>query len=83
MFIYCITCSFCDCLVISYMVLASVYIGNYAERCIVNSFAICFQYVVKIASCTAQALGDPSVTIEQVTPPVFPSGALFPTEVYC
>lgn len=32
---------------------------------------------------TAQALGDPSVTIEQVTPPVFPSGALFPTEVHC
>ncbi|KAK2655078.1 hypothetical protein Ddye_008130 [Dipteronia dyeriana] len=29
---------------------------------------------------SAQALGDPSVTIEQVTPPVFPSGALFPTE---
>lgn len=30
----------------------------------------------------AQALGDPSVTIEEVTPPVFPSGALFPTEVH-
>ncbi|KAL5582313.1 hypothetical protein UlMin_014755 [Ulmus minor] len=28
----------------------------------------------------AQALGDPSVTIEQVTPTVFASGALFPTE---
>ncbi|XP_021673170.2 protease Do-like 8, chloroplastic isoform X3 [Hevea brasiliensis] len=28
----------------------------------------------------AQALGDPSVTIEEVTPPVFASGALFPTE---
>ncbi|XP_050226243.1 protease Do-like 8, chloroplastic [Mercurialis annua] len=29
---------------------------------------------------SAQALGDPSVTLEQVTPPVVPSGALFPTE---
>ncbi|KAF2299204.1 hypothetical protein GH714_030957 [Hevea brasiliensis] len=29
---------------------------------------------------SAQALGDPSVTIEEVTPPVFASGALFPTE---
>lgn len=29
----------------------------------------------------AQALGDPSVTVEDVTPPIFPSGALFPTEV--
>ncbi|KAK3030851.1 hypothetical protein RJ639_035780 [Escallonia herrerae] len=28
----------------------------------------------------AYALGDPSVTVEQVTPPVFPSGALFPPE---
>ncbi|KAL2499944.1 Protease Do-like 8 [Abeliophyllum distichum] len=28
----------------------------------------------------AYALGDPSVTVEQVTPPVFPSGALFPSE---
>ncbi|WCJ25730.1 Protease Do-like 8 chloroplastic [Euphorbia peplus] len=29
---------------------------------------------------SAQALGDPSVTLEQVTPPVLPSGPLFPTE---
>ncbi|KDP27141.1 hypothetical protein JCGZ_19840 [Jatropha curcas] len=29
---------------------------------------------------STQALGDPSVTVEEVTPPVFPSGALFPTE---
>ncbi|KAH7554594.1 hypothetical protein JRO89_XS12G0242500 [Xanthoceras sorbifolium] len=29
---------------------------------------------------SAQALEAPSVTVEQVTPPVFPSGALFPTE---
>lgn len=29
---------------------------------------------------SANALGDPSVTVEQVTPPVFPSGALFPPE---
>ncbi|KAJ9683681.1 hypothetical protein PVL29_019312 [Vitis rotundifolia] len=28
----------------------------------------------------AHALGDPSVTIEEVTPPVSPSGPLFPTE---
>lgn len=30
----------------------------------------------------AHALGDPSVTVEQVTPPVFPSGALLPPEVH-
>ncbi|MBA0877504.1 hypothetical protein Goshw_009984 [Gossypium schwendimanii] len=30
--------------------------------------------------CAAQALGDPSVAVEDVTPPVFPSGALFPSE---
>ncbi|KAI8533927.1 hypothetical protein RHMOL_Rhmol10G0048800 [Rhododendron molle] len=29
---------------------------------------------------TAHALGDPSVTIEEVTPPVYPSGGLFPYE---
>lgn len=29
----------------------------------------------------AFALGDTSVTVEQVTPPVFPSGPLFPSEV--
>ncbi|XVF60523.1 hypothetical protein PTKIN_Ptkin08bG0054300 [Pterospermum kingtungense] len=29
---------------------------------------------------SAQALGDPSVTVEEVTPPVFPSGALLPSE---
>ncbi|PPS14103.1 hypothetical protein GOBAR_AA06485 [Gossypium barbadense] len=30
--------------------------------------------------CAAQALGDPSVTVEDVTPPVLPSGVLFPSE---
>lgn len=30
----------------------------------------------------AQALGDPSVTVQEVTPPTFACGALFPTEVY-
>ncbi|KAK3413376.1 hypothetical protein EUGRSUZ_I01939 [Eucalyptus grandis] len=29
---------------------------------------------------SAKALGDPSVTLEEVTPPVFPSGSLFPAE---
>ncbi|XP_031474383.1 protease Do-like 8, chloroplastic isoform X1 [Nymphaea colorata] len=28
----------------------------------------------------AHALGDPTVTIEEVTPPIYPSGKLFPTE---
>ncbi|CAN0857712.1 Protease Do-like 8, chloroplastic [Linum grandiflorum] len=28
----------------------------------------------------AKALGDPSVTVEQVTPPIIPTGPLFPTE---
>lgn len=35
-----------------------------------------------LSGLTAHALGDPSVTIEEVTPPVFPSGALFPSEVH-
>lgn len=30
---------------------------------------------------SANALGDPSVTLEQVTPVVIPSGPLFPPEV--
>lgn len=30
---------------------------------------------------TAYALGDSSVTLEQVTPAVFPAGELFPSEV--
>lgn len=30
----------------------------------------------------AHALGDPTVTLEEVTPQVFPSGPLFPTEVH-
>ncbi|KAL5981145.1 Protease Do-like 8, chloroplastic [Asimina triloba] len=29
---------------------------------------------------TPLALGDPSMTIEQVTPPIYPSGVLFPSE---
>ncbi|XP_058096510.1 protease Do-like 8, chloroplastic isoform X1 [Magnolia sinica] len=29
---------------------------------------------------SALALGDPSVTIEEVTPPIYPSGVLFPSE---
>ncbi|TXG57543.1 hypothetical protein EZV62_015372 [Acer yangbiense] len=44
------------------------------------SLFICLKSCGTISKCTAQALGDPSVTIEQVTPPVFPSGALFPIE---
>lgn len=35
-----------------------------------------------LVGCTAHALGDPSVTIEEVTPPVSASGPLFPTEVH-
>lgn len=31
---------------------------------------------------SAYALGDPSVTVEQVTPTVSPAGALFPSEVH-
>lgn len=39
-------------------------------------------YIIYIPfSLTALALGDPSVTIEKVTPAVYPSGTLFPSEV--
>ncbi|XP_041004521.1 protease Do-like 8, chloroplastic isoform X2 [Juglans microcarpa x Juglans regia] len=30
---------------------------------------------------SALALGDPSVTVEEVTPPVYPSGSLYPVEI--
>ncbi|KAJ0100228.1 hypothetical protein Patl1_21919 [Pistacia atlantica] len=64
--------------------IVNVYIGNYAERVFFFLFHLIYNllpnYAVNICTCTAQALGDPSVTIEQVTPPVFPSGALFPIE---
>lgn len=35
----------------------------------------------KTVEITAQALGDPSMTLEEVTPSVFPSGQLLPNEV--
>lgn len=31
---------------------------------------------------SALALGDPSVTVQEVTPPTLAAGALFPTEVH-
>lgn len=41
-----------------------------------------YLFITKLCSVlTAQALGDPSVTIEEVTPSISPSGTLFPTEV--
>ncbi|PQQ10075.1 protease Do-like 8 chloroplastic isoform X2 [Prunus yedoensis var. nudiflora] len=45
-------------------------------------FASIFMYPLCDPSryLSAQALGDPTVTIEEVTPPVFTSGPLFPTE---
>lgn len=44
-------------------------------------FAGLFMYsICNAPSNAAYALGDPSVTVEQVTPPVFPSGPLFPAE---
>ncbi|XP_009376263.1 protease Do-like 8, chloroplastic [Pyrus x bretschneideri] len=45
-------------------------------------FASIFMYSLCDPSryLSALALGDPSVTIEEVTPPVFTSGPLFPTE---
>ncbi|KAJ4707462.1 Protease Do-like 8, chloroplastic [Melia azedarach] len=59
-------------------------ISKYADpfttrRMLVSSF---FLYLCYYPSryLSAQALGDPSVTLEEVTPPVFPSGALFPNE---
>ncbi|KAM7506742.1 hypothetical protein LguiA_017195 [Lonicera macranthoides] len=45
-------------------------------------FTSLFMYSFYLPSryLSAHALGDPSVTVEQVTPPVFPSGALLPPE---
>ncbi|KAK6129244.1 hypothetical protein DH2020_036953 [Rehmannia glutinosa] len=40
----------------------------------------CYSYLLTSRYFPAYALGDPSVTVEQVTPPVFPAGTLFPSE---
>lgn len=57
------------------------YLGSYF-RCAL-SFLPVFQLIIySNFGYTAHALGDLSVTIEEVTPPVYPSGGLFPSEVY-
>ncbi|KAL3629363.1 Protease Do-like 8, chloroplastic [Castilleja foliolosa] len=40
----------------------------------------CYSHLLTSRYSPAYALGDPSVTLEQVTPPVFSAGALFPFE---
>lgn len=51
------------------------------RRMLFTSLLMCSCCYLLPSRCfPAYALGDPSVTVEQVTPPVFPSGALFPTE---
>ncbi|KAL8044060.1 hypothetical protein ABFS82_08G022700 [Erythranthe guttata] len=40
----------------------------------------CYSYLLPSRYFQAYALGDPSVTVEQVTPSVFSAGPLFPTE---
>lgn len=50
------------------------------RRMLLASFFMFLGYHPPSRYLSAQALGDPSVTIEQVTPPVFTSGALFPAE---
>ncbi|CAA0826873.1 Protease Do-like 8- chloroplastic [Striga hermonthica] len=40
----------------------------------------CYSYLLTSRYSPAYALGDPSVTVEQVTPPVFSAGTLFPSE---
>ncbi|KAH9740038.1 protease Do-like 8 [Citrus sinensis] len=49
------------------------------RRTLVSSF---FMYLSYCPSryLSAQALGDPSMTLKEVTPPVFPSGQLLPNE---
>ncbi|GKV08721.1 hypothetical protein SLEP1_g20315 [Rubroshorea leprosula] len=47
---------------------------------LLTSFFVYLCYHPSSRYLSAQALGDPSVTVEDVTPPVFPSGALFPSE---
>lgn len=49
------------------------------RRALFSSFFL-FSFFHPSRYLPAQALGDPSVTVEEVTPTVFPSGALFPTE---
>lgn len=50
------------------------------RRMLLASFFMFLGYHPPSRYLSAQALGDPSVTIEQVTPPVLTSGALFPVE---
>lgn len=49
------------------------------RRMLLTSLALHFSYQPS-RYFPAQALGDPTVTVEDVTPPIFASGALFPTE---
>ncbi|KAL1538690.1 Protease Do-like 8, chloroplastic, variant 3 [Salvia divinorum] len=52
------------------------------RRTLFTRLLMCFSYgyLLSLRYCPAYALGDPSVTVEQVTPSVFPAGALFPSE---
>ncbi|GLT36170.1 hypothetical protein SLA2020_105650 [Shorea laevis] len=50
------------------------------RRMLLTSFFVYLCHHPSSRYLSAQALGDPSVTVEDVTPPVFPSGALFPSE---
>ncbi|KAE9449273.1 hypothetical protein C3L33_18828, partial [Rhododendron williamsianum] len=51
-------------------------------RCALSFLPAVFQLIIySNFGYTAHALGDPSVTIEEVTPPVYPSGGLFPSEI--
>ena len=51
------------------------------EACISFSGKNSHPDCILVVSFLALSLGDPSVTIEDVTPPVLPSGSLFPSEV--
>ncbi|KAL3844655.1 hypothetical protein ACJIZ3_002058 [Penstemon smallii] len=50
------------------------------SRLLISSCCYNYCFLPSRYTLPAYALGDPSVTLEQVTPPVVPSGALFPSE---
>jgi len=51
-----------------------------SKRQLITLSAFCFSLHYSSRYLSALALGEPSVKIEDVTPKIFPSGPLFPTE---
>ncbi|ERM94451.1 hypothetical protein AMTRI_Chr04g190060 [Amborella trichopoda] len=58
----------------------SVWCNIFTKRRMVIASMFVYFWPQPLRYYSAHALGDPSVTIEEVTPPILPSGKLFPSE---